>query len=175
VRVAAIGPATAAALDEHGVVVNRMPGEYRVEALLQELTRGGDPHFVRGQRFLLLRADIASPELAAGLRAAGAFVDDVPAYRTQLVTPGTDAMAELRRGIDVMTFTSSSTVHGFLSAVGTDDFGRPLVACIGPVTAESARRGGLHVGLVADRYTIPGLVAALEAHFAGMPSAEAQG
>jgi uroporphyrinogen-III synthase len=155
-KVAAIGPATAAALRQRGVRVSLMPAEYRAEAILDEI---GD---VAGQTVLLPRADIARPALADGLRAKGAQVDEVPAYRTVPSTPAAAAFDALRAGVDVITFTSSSTVHNFVAQTAGLSYGDPLVACIGPVTAATARGLGLRVDVVAREYTIEGLVKALD-------------
>ena len=155
-KVAAIGPATAAALRQRGVRVHLVPGEYRAEAILDEI--GG----VAGQRILLPRADIARPALAEGLRARGAKVDEVAAYHTVLGQPHPAAFDALRTGVDVITFTSSSTVRNFLRLTDGLDYGDPLIACIGPVTAATAREMGLHVDVVAKEYTIDGLLEALK-------------
>jgi uroporphyrinogen-III synthase len=156
VAVAAIGPATAAALRRRGVQVRLVPAEYRAEAILDEI---GD---VTGQSILLPRADIARPALADGLRAKGARVDEAPAYRTVPATPARAAFDALRAGVDVITFTSSSTVRNFVAQTAGSSYGDPLVACIGPVTAATARDLGLRVDVVAKEYTIEGLLNALE-------------
>jgi uroporphyrinogen-III synthase len=155
-KVAAIGPATAAALRRRGVRVCLVPAEYRAEAILDEI---GD---VAGQSILLPRADIARPALADGLRARGAQVDEVPAYRTVAATPAAAAFDALRAGVDVITFTSSSTVRNFVAQTAGLSYGDPLVACIGPVTAATARELGLRVDVVAGEYTIDGLLEALD-------------
>ena len=154
-KVAAIGPATAAALRRRGVQVRLVPAEYWAEAILDEI---GD---VAGQSILLPRADIARPALADGLRARGARVDEVPAYRTVPTTPAPAAFDALRAGVDVITFTSSSTVRNFVARTAGLNYGDPLVACIGPVTAATARELGLRVDVVAKEYTIEGLLKAL--------------
>ncbi len=155
-RVAAIGPATAEALRERGVSVDLMPAEYRAEAILDEI---GD---VAGQRILLPRADIARRALADGLRTKGAQVDEVPAYRTVRAEPSSAAFKTLRAGVDVVTFTSSSTVRNFVSLTQGLDYGDPLIACIGPVTAATAHELGLRVDVTAEEYTIDGLLEALK-------------
>jgi uroporphyrinogen-III synthase len=155
-KVAAIGPATASALRRRGVQVCLVPAEYRAEAILDEI---GD---VAGQAILLPRADIARPALADGLRARGAQVDEVPAYRTVPATPAAAAFEALRAGVDVITFTSSSTVHSFVAQTEGLSYGDPLVACIGPVTATTARGLGLRVDVVAKEYTVDGLLEALK-------------
>ena len=100
-KIAAIGPATAAALAQHRIGVHLVPGEYRAEAILEAI---GD---VDGSRILLPRADIARADLAHGLRERGAHVDEVPAYRTVPATPPPEAFEELGRGVDIIAFTSS--------------------------------------------------------------------
>jgi uroporphyrinogen III methyltransferase / synthase len=112
--------------------------------------------------------------LPEGLRALGAAVDVVPAYRTEVDdAPAAAVLAAIRAGrIDAMTFTSSSTVRAFLQLAGPDvrrALDRVLLACIGPVTAETARASGLRVGAVATTYTLAGLVDALRAALSPHP------
>lgn len=159
VRVAAIGPATAQALEMRGVAVQFIPDEYVAERILDGLGE------VRGLRILLPRADIARKALADELAARGALVDEIAAYRTVAAAPDAAGLAELRRGVDVITFTSSSTVRSFAAQIGRE-LGDALVACIGPITARTAREEGLRVDLVAETYTMEGLVKAVERHFA---------
>jgi len=154
-KIAAIGPATAEALRQRGAAVQLIPAEYRAEAILDKI---GD---VTGQRILLPRADIARPVLADGLRAMGAQVDDVAAYRTVRGDPPQSAFEALLAGVDVITFTSSSTVRNFVSLTDGLDYGSPLIACIGPVTADTARELGLPVDVMAEEYTVDGLLNAL--------------
>lgn len=155
-KIAAIGPVTAEALRRRGAQVHLMPDEYRAEAILEVI---GD---VTGLRILLPRADIARPALADGLRARGAHVVEVPAYRTVRGNPSPAAFDALCAGVDVITFTSSSTVRNFVSLTDGVDYGRPLIACIGPVTAATAHELGLPVDVVAEEYTIDGLLEALK-------------
>jgi len=154
-RLAAIGPATAQALRELGLHVDFVPGEYVAERILEGLGE------VAGQYILLPRAEIARPALAEELLARGARVDEIPVYRTIQPAPDPAGLAALRRGVDVITFTSSSTVRNFVDMAGVD-IGAARVACIGPITAATARELGLPVHLVAKEYTIPGLVQALK-------------
>jgi uroporphyrinogen III methyltransferase/synthase len=161
-RLAAIGPATAQELAGHGLRADLVPSRYVAECLLAELGP------VRGLRFLLPRTDVARPTLAEGLRAAGAGVNEVVAYRTRPVSA--QSGDELRRilvegEIDVVTFTSSSTVRHFVAALGPDACLPEgiTVACIGPVTARTAQELGLRVDAVAEEYTLDGLVVALAA------------
>jgi uroporphyrinogen III methyltransferase/synthase len=123
---------------------------------------------VGGLRVLLPRADIARPALADLLREGGASVAEVVAYRTQRPESDPDELRDLLASVSIATFTSSSTVRN-LSAMAHDaglDLPRALaqatVACIGPITAQTAREAGLKVDVVAQEYTIDGLVAAIE-------------
>jgi uroporphyrinogen-III synthase len=149
-KVAAIGPVTAQALGEHGVEPALVPAEYVAEAILASLGE------VRGLRFLLPRADIARDVLASELRARGAEVTEVAAYRTV----GAEGPPPDLAAADAVTFTSSSTVRHFLASGAR--VGRAKVVCIGPVTAATARELGLTVDAVADEYTEDGLIQALE-------------
>lgn len=158
-RLAAIGPATARALAEHGLPVDLMPGQYVAEAILEEI---GD---VAGQRILLPRADIARKALAEGLQVRGALVDEVAAYRT-VATGG--RLPEER--VEIATFTSPSTLRNFVALM--EGAGRPAaaylagaqVACIGPITARAALDEGLPVDVVAEEHTVDGLVKAILTH-----------
>ena len=154
-KIAAIGPATADALRQRGAHVHLMPGEYRAEAILDEIDD------VAGRRILLPRADIARPVLAEGLSAMGARVDEVAAYQTVQGTPTPAAFEALGAGVDVLTFTSSSTVRNFTALTDGLDYGDPLIVCIGPITAATAHELGIRVDVVAEEYTIDGLMEAI--------------
>lgn len=164
--IAAIGPATAEALTELGVAATLVPERFVAEAVVDAMIARGD---VRGRRILLPRALEARDTLPEGLRAHGAEVDVVPVYRTVRAEGDGGALArELLSGrIDIVTFTSSSTVRSFVELVGPDaaGSGRFAVAVIGPVTAATARATGLPVTVEATEFTIPGLVAALVRQF----------
>lgn len=157
-KIAAVGPSTRDRLAEVGLNVDLMPGQFVGEGLVDafRMSYGND-------RVLLAQAEIARPTVRDGLAAKGWVVDVVAAYKT--VAP--DIAADSRRqidGADAITFTSSSTVENYLDAVGRA--GMPgVVACIGPVTADTARAKGLNVTLVAEEHTIAGLLAGLVAHF----------
>jgi uroporphyrinogen III methyltransferase/synthase len=162
VKVAAIGPATSRELERLGKKPSYVPEEY----LSDEIARGlGD---VKGKRILLPRADIASKRLPSLLRQQGALVDEVVAYRTVIPDElNSDRLrAILDRGVDLITFTSPSTVRNFAHAIGPSEFERLLksvkVACIGPVTVEAAKELGVRVDIVALNHTIDGLVEAIE-------------
>jgi len=154
VKVAAIGPATAQALSRRDVCAEFIPDEYIAERIVDGV---GD---VTGDWILLPRAEIAREALADELGQRGAVVHEIAAYRTLPVTPDPRGLAELQRGVDIITFTSSSTVRNFVALVGPETH-NALIACIGPITAQTARELGLRVHVVAERYTVEGLVEAL--------------
>lgn len=164
VKLAAIGPGTAEALAGRNLVADLVPERYVAESLLEAFPL---PHADHGGRVLLARAEVARDVLPRGLEAMGWSVDVVPAYRTVPAAP-TPARREAVLGADVVTFTSSSTVERFLEAFGADAV-PPVVACIGPVTADTARHLGLRVDVVADVHTTDGLVDALVGLVAGPP------
>ncbi|MCL5883598.1 MAG: uroporphyrinogen-III C-methyltransferase [Actinobacteria bacterium] len=163
IKLGAIGPATAASLARHCLRIDFVPAEYRAEAVLEGLLERG----AAGARVLIPRAREAREVLPEKLAEAGAQVEVVNAYETVLDDSGSQEMREmlLSGEIDIITFTSSSTVKNFVKLLEDFDFqalpGSVTIACIGPVTAETARDLGLRVDLVAGEYTIPGLVKAL--------------
>jgi uroporphyrinogen III methyltransferase/synthase len=156
-RVAAVGPATEAALRDWGVPPDLVPPA-ATTAALGEAFPPGQGHV------LLARADIASPELSGILRAKGYRTDDVAAYRTvPLQRLDETARRRLDGGeVDWIAFTAASTVQGFARAYGAPPPPRVRVAAIGPVTAAAARTAGMRVDATASEHTIPGLVAAIE-------------
>jgi uroporphyrinogen III methyltransferase/synthase len=167
IRLGAIGPKTARALQERGLRLDLVPPEYRAEAVIEALGKGE----IRGRRFLLPRAARAREILPEKLQEMGGKVDVVTAYET--VQPTTKA-EEVRRllwegAIHCITFTSSSTVENFVAMIGGDHLpslvGKTVVACIGPITADTARERGLHVEITPEAYTIEALTAALVDHF----------
>ncbi len=158
VRVAAIGPATAAAITARGVTPDFVPSKYVAETLAEELGP------VEGQTILLPRASKTRPILAELLQIGGAKVTSVTAYETQVNYPPDSAYAELTEGIDAVTFTSGSTVDGF-KAVSPDPEISFIAACIGPITAKAALLAGFKVGIIAKTYTSKGLVTALDNYF----------
>ncbi len=167
-KVCAIGPATADALTRRGVTPALVPQKFVAEGILEDL--GG----VAGQRFLLPRAELAREALLEGLEAGGATVEQLVAYRTVVADAGGSLDAAqlvklLEKGrVDLVTFTSSSTVRFFAARLAVvsekplpDLLSKTLVACIGPVTAGTARELGLRVGLAAPEFTIDHLVQAI--------------
>jgi uroporphyrinogen III methyltransferase/synthase len=166
-RVGAIGPETAKRLAAGGVRVDLTPRRYQAEGILDVLT----PETVKGKRVLIPRAAEARETLPEGLRAWGASVDVVIAYRTGMSRVDARPLLELLRqgAIDVITFTSSSTVRNFveiLNGGNLDDIcGKSAIACIGPVTAETVARLGGRPAITATKYTMAGLTEAIIEHF----------
>jgi uroporphyrinogen-III synthase len=160
IRVAAVGPATAQTLRQHGVEPDFVPAEFVSQAVIAGL---GD---VSGLHILLPRAEIAGREFIEKLAALGAVVTDIPTYRTLPAEMDAEGLAELRCGVDAITFTSASTVQNFVTAVKERAlFENTLIACIGPVTAEAARQLGLNVAIMAAEHTVDGLIQSLVTHF----------
>ncbi len=168
-RVCAIGPKTAHALEARGIRADTIPDEYRGEAVVDAIL--DEARTLKGARILLPRAAIARDVVPERLRAAGARVDVVPAYRS--VRPGPEESARIgalfdEDAVDVVTFTSSSTVKNLVEVLGDEAPARlaaRTVASIGPITSETAAELGIRVDVTASEYTIEGLVRALSDHF----------
>ena len=162
-KVAAIGQTTAKKLQSYGIRADVVPQEFRAEGILESLKGKLPPH----AKILLPRAAVAREILPENLREQGAEVDVVPVYQTVMAETSVEERANLREElengeIDFVTFTSSSTVVNLVKLLGGIE---PLkgvkTACIGPVTAETARKHGIEPAIVASRYTIEGLVEAM--------------
>ena len=171
VRICTSGDSTAARLARYGIRADLTPSEFRAESLVDALKSSGE---LQGKRFLFPRADIARDVLGDELRAAGAEVVDVIAYRTMLGDAERNGDHDvyrmlLDRRIDAVTFTSASTVRNFVQILGpeqaADLLRTTVVASIGPVTAEAAKQLDIATTLMPERYTIPDLVDALVEHF----------
>ncbi len=182
VRVAAIGPATAAALARYGISADLVPDKYIAEsvaaALIEDAQRCGNS--IVGQRILLARAAQARRVLVTELQQAGALVDEIPAYFTATVARDDEQGHQVlhllqERQLAILTFTSSSTVRNFVEWLNSCEQiigDSPLdliasqisIACIGPITAQTARELGLSVDIEAKEFTIDGLVTAIIQH-----------
>jgi uroporphyrinogen III methyltransferase / synthase len=166
---AAIGPETASRLKAAGVKKGLLPATFRAEGILDML----QPEAMRGQRVLIPRAAKAREVLPETLRRWGAHVDVIEAYRT--VTPKTDTgklTAALGRGqIDMITFTSSSTVANFAELFDGQSLpvilGETPIACIGPITENTVRDLGGIAAVSAKEFTIRGLIGAIIDYFRG--------
>jgi uroporphyrinogen III methyltransferase/synthase len=166
VSIAAIGPATAERLQSYALRVAAVPEEYRAEAIIPAI---GERR-IRAARILIPRAQVAREVLPEQLRAHGArLVEVAPTYRT--VRPQGAQNGWMRSlvsagAIDLVTFTSSSTVTNFVEMAGEAARGLKA-AVIGPITARTARQHGFKVAIQPREYTVPALLAAIRAHFAG--------
>jgi uroporphyrinogen III methyltransferase/synthase len=165
-RVFTIGPKTAEAVRNLGIHVDVVPENFVAESLIASIGKEN----IEGKRFLLPRAAVAREILPEQLREMGAIVDVAPAYQTVLPDP---QVAELSKrleagNIDIITFTSSSTVKNFLALTGDKllpAIRKVKIACIGPVTANTAREAGLNVEILPEQYTVSSLLDAIEAFF----------
>jgi uroporphyrinogen III methyltransferase/synthase len=167
-KVCAIGPATANQLKKEGVRVDFTPKEFVAEAILE----GFRKMTVQGKRILLARVKQARDVLPKGLKKLGAEVDVVEAYRTIKPKGGQKRLRQLltEGNVDVITFTSSSTVNHFVDLLKGSDLKTALkgiaIACIGPVTARTATGWGMKIHIQPREYTIPALTQAIVKYFA---------
>ncbi|MBL0387124.1 uroporphyrinogen-III synthase [Tumebacillus sp. ITR2] len=166
VKIAAVGPKTAALVEQQGLTVHALAGEFVGEGLANTLTT----HTQAGQKILLPRANLARKQLPQALRNLGLHVTEVEAYRTLPVTEdASDLVKRLEsKEIQAVTFTSSSTVTNFLNALKDypihDLLAGVTLAAIGPITADTVEKNGLTVDVMPADYTILGLVEALVRH-----------
>lgn len=167
-KIVAIGPATAKAIEKHGIPVDIVPDEYVAEAVVEEMRNQ-----VKGERVLLVRAKVARDVIPNALRELGAKVHVMEAYETVVPESSRTTILEALNSDKkpaVITFTSSSTVKNFVELVGQETINSGLLdsvklASIGPVTSTTLKELGLRVDVEAKEYTIPGLVEAiLKAH-----------
>jgi len=160
--VAAVGPATSEAAAAAGFLVGHMAEEFQGKALATEL--GSE---LAGKKVLLPQSDLAASELAAELRAGGAEVTQVTAYRTlEADTAAPESVEAVRRGaVDVVSFFSGSSFQALAHRIGMEPLQRVAIAAIGPVTAGAIRSAGLMVAIEAPQATTAAFVAALVEYF----------
>ncbi len=179
-RIATIGPATAAALEQYGLSADLIPDAYVAEGVAEALIADAQRLDIslEGQHILLARAAEARKVLATMLRDAGAIVDDVPAYYTRTAAVDDERGKELwqmlqEHRLDILTFASSSTVRNFMAWSKQCELATgqtlqpnelPTIACIGPITSQTARELGLTVAVEAQEFTINGLLEAIVAY-----------
>lgn len=165
-KIAAVGPATVDALKRHGIVADLVPDNFTAEGLVAAF-RTVD---VAPRSALVFRSDIGRETLPRGLRQLGSDVTEVAAYRTVLAE-GSDCLAReaFEDKIDVATFTSSSTVKNLVNLLEGDvrRINNCVVACMGPITAQTAKDLGIRVDLIPDQQTIPALISAIVEYFDG--------
>lgn len=161
VRFAAIGSKTAKSLKTRGVTPDFVPEAFVAEAILPGL---GD---LRGKWVLLPRAEIARKALPEAIVKAGGTAHEIAVYKTLPAQPDPEGLAALKTGVDVITFTSASSVENFIAMMHEnklDPLGlpnHPRFACIGPITEQAAREEGLVNLVVAKEYTTAGLIEAI--------------
>ncbi len=168
-KIAAIGSETARALENVGIRADFVPASYKAEGLLEGL----EEDIVKDKYILIPRALEARDILPGTLRKRGAHVEVVPTYKTTIPTEDKSRLLFeklKRKEIDCITFTSSSTVHNFFALMGDSFFLKNYlrdvaIACIGPITAKTAREYDLDVKVVPSSYTIEGLRNALVEYF----------
>ncbi len=163
IRTAAIGPVTAQHLRRFGLKSDIIPESYRAESVVDAFKAES----ITGNKILLPRAKEARPVLPDELTKMGAVVDEVTVYRTRQVRDHADALIQLLedRQVDLVTFTSSSTVTNFMALLPSGRAGDLLknvtLASIGPITTATAAELGLEMNITAQTYTIPGLCEAV--------------
>jgi uroporphyrinogen III methyltransferase/synthase len=160
-RICTIGPATAAKIEALGIRVDLVPDAFISEGVVSAFSEID----IKGNRILLPRAETARDVIPDGLAKLGAAVDVVTVYRTVNSGKNRSDIESLINGglVDVITFTSPSTVTNFMEIMGRDFAISPQVkiACIGPVTAAAVKKAGLNIDILQERYTVPGLVESL--------------
>jgi uroporphyrinogen III methyltransferase/synthase len=175
VKICCIGPATAREVQEKGIRVDLVPREFISEGILKSFSRAN----LKGKKILIARAAKARDVLPEGLKKLGAQVDVVTAYETVGSGKKKKELEELfkENQVDVITFTSSSTVNNFIKIMGSG-FKLPKsvkIASIGPVTAATAQKAGFPVDIHQEEYTMEGLVNALNNYFSKKPAARKRG
>ncbi len=163
-RLCCIGPRTAQEIEKYGLKADVIPSEYQAEGVIAALGATG----IKGQCILLPRAAVAREVLSEQLRGLGAEVQVVPVYRTVLPTVDVQRLKEQlsRQQIDVISFTSSSTVRNFVqlfrNRAELDQLTKGVrIACIGPITAGTVREQGLSVNIMPHANTVPALADAI--------------
>ena len=158
-----VGPATAERMSQFGLKSDIIPKNYRAESVVEAFRK----EKLDGKKILLPRAGEARPVLPVELRKMGADVDEVTAYLTEKVRDNADLLVKQLEdnAIDLITFTSSSTVRNFKSLLPPEKFTRLIdgvtIASIGPITTNTAEESGFKVDISTESYTIPGLCEAI--------------
>ncbi len=180
VKLCGVGPATAERLARRGLKVDLTPAEYRAEAVVRAMADLGN---LQDLQVLIPHADIGREVIVDGLRAQGAEVTEVVAYRTVAVEAEREGEPDiyrmlLERRIDVVTFTSPSAVLNFVHVLGAepaaDLLNTTLVASIGPVTAETAAQMNIKTAIMPAVHTIPALVDSIVKYFAEAAARDAE-
>ncbi|QPA30255.1 uroporphyrinogen-III synthase [Thermaerobacillus caldiproteolyticus] len=166
-KVAVVGKKTATALEKHGIQPDIVPDEFVAEGLVEALK----PIIQPNERILLVKGNLARPTLKEALIRIGATVTDLVVYETKINESGKEQLIDLlqKRAIDVITFTSSSTVQSFMRMLDEVDWvpllEQCVIACIGPVTKQAAEKAGLRVHICPERYTIDDMIKEMGTYF----------
>ena len=164
VKICSIGPSTTERIKGFHVSIDCQPPKYVAESVVEALKKVEE---IKGKRFLMPRTDIARSYIPQELEKLGAEVSDIVAYKTVLATDGDNIVLDkLKDGeVDIVTFTSASTVKNFVKIIGEDNLSsfkdNVQFASIGPITNESAEEMNIEISIKAEEYTIPGLVQAI--------------
>ncbi len=166
ISLCAIGPRTAAEVEAWGLQVDLIPSEFKAEGVLQALDERG----ISGKRFLIPRAKEAREILPEEIQKKGGAVDVVPVYQSVRPDPDPATLETilLAKRVDMITFASSSTLRHFMEILGPQRqswLAGSATACIGPITAETAREFGLKVDVMPDEYTLPALAESIVDYF----------
>jgi uroporphyrinogen III methyltransferase/synthase len=167
--IVAVGPKTAQAIADHGLQVDLIPEDFRAEGIIEVLSEK-----VAGKCVLYPKAGLARDLIPRQLRAAGAMVLDPVAYTSGTPADAAEKLAAaIRAGLDLLTFTASSTVHNLVKLIGpaTLEQARLVpVASIGPLTSQTAREYGFKVVVEPEESTLDSLVEAIKAYFEAFSS-----
>ena len=164
VKICSIGPSTTERIKGFHVSIDCQPPKYVAESVVEALKKVEE---IKGKRFLMPRTDIARSYIPEELEKLGAEVSDIIAYKTVLATDGDNIVLDkLKDGeVDIVTFTSASTVKNFVKIIGEDNLSafknNVQFASIGPITNESAKEMDIDISIKAEEYSIPGLVQAI--------------
>jgi len=171
IRICAIGPRTAEEIDRTGIKIDFVPKEYKAEAIVEGLKKRG----IKGKNILLPRAEEAREVLPEEIRNSGGNIDVAPAYKNVKPMEDKETIKGLfkKGAIDIITFTSSSTVKNFVEMFDRDELPSLIkgitIASIGPITAETAKKLGVETDIMPKSYTIPALAEAIADYFLEMP------
>ncbi|MCX7771018.1 MAG: uroporphyrinogen-III C-methyltransferase [Proteobacteria bacterium] len=160
IKICAIGPATRDAIEEKGLIVDIMPDEYVAESVIDRLREQG----IAGKKFLLARAKVARDVIPESIKSLGGHIDVVTVYETIKPESSKNALREAfeRDIVDIITFTSSSTVNNFFNLLGDIKLSKKVkFASIGPVTSKTLRDYGIEPSCEAKVYNIEGLINAI--------------
>jgi uroporphyrinogen III methyltransferase/synthase len=163
-KICAVGPKTAEAVKMEGIAIDLIPEQYQAEGVLEAFKETG----IKGKKILFPRAKEGRELLPEGLKQMGAELNLVPVYRT--VKPeGKEMQLEgiLEKGIDIISFTSGSTVKNFLEILGGKRqlIAGPRIACISDVTAKVATKYGFEVDIIPKENTTESMVEAIYRYF----------